>query len=83
MTNDEHETLTVVGWGLDKNQRYGEALKHSTQKKNTPGVCFTEELETKVELTRMDLERIFSVRRIRQGMRVVLALGTLEVQYSQ
>ena len=39
MTKDEHESLTVVGWGLDQNSRHGETLKQSTQKRLSPGVC--------------------------------------------
>ena len=39
MTKDEHETLTVVGWGLDKQSRHGEALKQTTQKRLPPRHC--------------------------------------------
>jgi len=39
MTKDEHETLTVVGWGYDENQRHGEALKQSNQKRLSSEVC--------------------------------------------
>ena len=39
MTKDEHEALTVVGWGEDENSRYGEALKHATQKRLSPRIC--------------------------------------------